>query len=126
MPTFALLWFVAAVIGAVCILAGLEEVLFIQWVSACLYIVTLLCWRHSRIVQQDLAPSSDQGEWPQEQETVPMMPGGHEGTGDRDPLRSVTRDRRFPDGMPDELESRLMSKCTWMEQRMQRLQVSAA
>ncbi|MCL4067128.1 hypothetical protein M3484_11155 [Pseudomonas sp. GX19020] len=111
MAIFPLMWLVGAVIAAICFLTGFDQVLLIQGIVTCLYLLTLIRWRRRSRIRR----ISDMALRPPEEPDL------------TDPDRQVEFHetcRKFGGGDPDDLQPRLLRKAMQMEQRKLRLQVT--
>ena len=111
MAIFPLMWLAGAVIAAICFLTGFDQVLLIQGIVTCLYLLTLIRWRRRSRTRRISG-------------TPPRPPEEPDLTDPESQVEFHETCRKFGGGDPDDLQPRLLRKAMQMEQRKLRLQVS--
>ncbi|MFE3836894.1 hypothetical protein [Pseudogemmobacter sonorensis] len=107
MGLFPFIWLAAAAIAVFCIFAGFQQVLLVQWIGTCLYLLSLVRWR--RRIRE--ARQADKASEP----ATALEPAEPVDRADQVVQRHV-EDRRFGGAPPDDLQKRLIQKLFWLEQ----------
>lgn len=111
MTILPLIWLAGAAVAAFCMLTGLDQVLLVQGILTCLYLLTLIRLRRYTRHRRAAGNALPQARSPEPADLEALVEFREEC-------------RRFGGGAPDDLQTRLLRKVMQMEERKLRLQVS--